>query len=94
MADYNNPVLRSQTAAAGIMDAGLRAYMLRVYNYMLVGLVLTGATAWLTAQDPVGGDLFFNPARSTATLSARRSDWCWRSRRWGSSCFCRGASRR
>jgi|ERR1700749_3321320 len=58
MADYNNPVLRSQTAAAGVMDAGLRAYMLRVYNYMLVGLVLTGATAWLTAQTPFG-DMFF-----------------------------------
>ncbi len=51
MADYNNPVLRGQTAAAGVIDAGLRAYMLRVYNYMLVGLALTGATAWLTAAD-------------------------------------------
>jgi FtsH-binding integral membrane protein len=58
MADYNNPVLRSQTAAAGLMDAGLRAYMLRVYNYMLVGLLLTGATAWLTAETQFG-DLFF-----------------------------------
>ena len=58
MADYNNPVLRSQTAAAGVMDAGLRAYMLRVYNYMLVGLLLTGATAWLTAQTPFG-EIFF-----------------------------------
>ncbi len=56
--DYNNPVLRGQTAAAGVMDAGLRAYMLRVYNYMLVGLLLTGATAWLTAQTPFG-NLFF-----------------------------------
>jgi len=58
MADYNNPVLRSQAAAAGVMDAGLRAYMLRVYNYMLVGLALTGATAFLTAQTPFG-ELFF-----------------------------------
>ena len=46
MADYNNPALRSQTAAAGVMDAGLRAYMLRVYNYMLAGLVLTGITSY------------------------------------------------
>src|ERR1700744_2779598 len=59
MADYNNPVLRNQSAAAaGVMDAGLRAYMLRVYNYMLVGLVLTGATAFLTAQTQFG-DFFF-----------------------------------
>src|SRR5665213_715312 len=61
MADYNNPVLRSQTAAAGVMDVGLRAYMLRVYNYMLVGLLLTGATAWLTAETQFG-DLFFQQA--------------------------------
>lgn len=58
MADYNNPVLRGQTAAVDVVDAGLRAYMLRVYNYMLVGLVLTGVTAWLTASTQFG-DLFF-----------------------------------
>ena len=58
MADYNNPVLRGQTAAVDVIDAGLRAYMLRVYNYMLVGLVLTGATAWMTASTQFG-DLFF-----------------------------------
>jgi uncharacterized protein len=46
MADYNNPVLRGQTAAAGVVDEGLRAYMLRVYNYMLVGLLLTGLTSY------------------------------------------------
>ena len=58
MADYNNPVLRGQTAAVDVVDAGLRAYMLRIYNYMLVGLVLTGVTAWLTASTQFG-DLFF-----------------------------------
>ena len=57
MADYDNRVLRGTAADAGTMDAGLRAYLLRVYNYMLVGLVLTGATAWLTANTPFG-DLF------------------------------------
>ena len=46
MADYNNPVLRGQTAAAGVVDEGLRTYMLRVYNYMLIALVLTGLTAY------------------------------------------------
>lgn len=54
MADYDNRVLRGQTATAGVMDAGLRAYMLRVYNYMLIGLALTGATAWVTAETPFG----------------------------------------
>jgi uncharacterized protein len=32
-------------AQAAIIDAGLRAYMLRIYNYMMVGLVITGLTA-------------------------------------------------
>ena len=55
MADYDNRVLRGQAGAqAGLYDAGLRAYMLRVYNYMLVGLSLTGVTAWITANTAFG----------------------------------------
>ena len=30
------------------IDAGLRAYMIRVYNYMAMGVGLTGVVAWLT----------------------------------------------
>src|SRR5690242_1079142 len=30
------------------VDAGLRAYMIRVYNYMAAGVALTGVVAWLT----------------------------------------------
>jgi FtsH-binding integral membrane protein len=30
------------------IDAGLRAYMLRVYNYMAAGVALTGVVSWLT----------------------------------------------
>ncbi len=37
----------TQTAA---VDAGLRAYMLRVYNYMTVGTAITGITAWMVAN--------------------------------------------
>lgn len=35
----------AQADAAGI-DAGLRAYMLKVYNYMSIGLALTGGVAY------------------------------------------------
>ncbi|MGA7712604.1 MAG: Bax inhibitor-1/YccA family protein [Rhizomicrobium sp.] len=60
MADYDsNRIIRGQVGAqAGVIDAGLRAYMLRVYNYMLVGLGLTGATAWITANTSLR-ELFF-----------------------------------
>jgi FtsH-binding integral membrane protein len=30
------------------IDAGLRAHMIRVYNYMAMGVALTGVVAWLT----------------------------------------------
>src|ERR1700730_13130076 len=38
---------------AGAIDAGLRAYMIRVYNYMAMGVGLTGVVAWLTFQAAV-----------------------------------------
>jgi len=37
------------------IDAGLRAHMIRVYNYMTAGVALTGVLAWLTYQ-LAGGD--------------------------------------
>jgi len=37
------------------IDAGLRAHMIRVYNYMASGVALTGVVAWLTYQ-AAGGD--------------------------------------
>ncbi|HTT82146.1 MAG TPA: Bax inhibitor-1/YccA family protein [Rhizomicrobium sp.] len=67
MADYDNRVLRGQTAAAGVIDAGLRAHMLRVYNYMLIGLALTGATAWLTAETSFG-QLFYHINPNTGQM--------------------------
>jgi uncharacterized protein len=65
MADYDsNRIIRGQAAEAGVIDAGLRAYMLRVYNYMLVGLVLTGLTAYGVYSVAVTAD----PAAAVATL--------------------------
>lgn len=50
MSDYDrNVAARGFGAArAAEIDAGLRAYMLRVYNYMAAGVALTGVVAWLT----------------------------------------------
>ena len=39
---------RTQTTA--VYDEGLRAYMLRVYNYMGMGLAITGVVAFVVAQ--------------------------------------------
>ena len=35
---------------AAVLDAGLRAYMLRVYNWMASGLLLTGIVAYVIAN--------------------------------------------
>lgn len=55
MADYNPRVVASPTAV-GVIDAGLRAYMLRVYNYMLAGLAITGAASYATFLASVTND--------------------------------------
>lgn len=43
------PIAGSQTEAA-VMDEGLRAYMLKVYNYMASGLLLSGIVAFAVAN--------------------------------------------
>ena len=44
-----NPAARAGQPAA-VLDAGLRAYMLRVYNWMASGLLLTGFVAYAVAN--------------------------------------------
>ncbi len=41
---------QSASASSAILDAGLRSYMLRVYNWMTSGLLLTGIVAYLIAN--------------------------------------------
>lgn len=61
MSDYDRNAVRwgqgSAQYRSATVDQGLRSYMLGVYNYMAIGLVLTGAAAYLTnylaiAHDP------------------------------------------
>src|SRR5437763_6312611 len=41
-AQYGRPLTRAEAA---VIDQGLRAYMLRIYNYMVLGLAITGFAA-------------------------------------------------
>jgi FtsH-binding integral membrane protein len=52
MSDFNRNVAARGFGAdrAAIVDAGLRAHMLRVYNYMAAAVALTGVAAWVTFQ--------------------------------------------
>src|SRR5215510_1830737 len=58
MSDYDrNVAARGFGAARDVaIDAGLRAYMIRVYNYMAAGVALTGVVAWLTYNAAVVTD--------------------------------------
>lgn len=46
----SNPRTVSRAQSTVAFDEGLRAYMLRVYNYMGVALVITGVLAYVVAQ--------------------------------------------
>ncbi len=66
---YGRPPLgygRAGTDAA-VYDAGLRAYMLSVYNYMLSGVLLTGLVALGMAYTGAVNALF-NPATGSPSL--------------------------
>ncbi len=60
---------RGYADRAQAIDAGLRAHMIRVYNYMASAVALTGVVAWLTysvsfangALTPIGQTLFTGP---------------------------------
>jgi uncharacterized protein len=51
MSDFDRNVAARQGYGAGqaaAIDAGLRAYMIRIYNYMAAGVALTGIVSYLT----------------------------------------------
>ena len=43
MAEFDRPSVAARPGTAAVVDEGLRSYMLRVYNYMGIGLVVTVA---------------------------------------------------
>ena len=65
---------RGVGADRAVIDAGLRAYMIRIYNYMAMGVALTGIVSWITfnaavtetagrlALTPFGQMIFSGPA--------------------------------
>ena len=56
MALYDRQTLGARAGSALAIDEGLRSYMLRVYNYMGIGLVVTGLVAWFAANSAVTTD--------------------------------------
>ena len=83
---YTGATRAAETAA--VLDAGLRAYMLRVYNWMASGLVLTGIVAYGIASTSLL-DLFYPLVMTPSGRMVHAADACWpgsaSSRRWPSS---------
>jgi FtsH-binding integral membrane protein len=48
MAEFDRPTVAARADAGLAIDRDLRAYMLKVYNYMGIGLVVTGLVAYFT----------------------------------------------
>ncbi|WP_207537339.1 Bax inhibitor-1/YccA family protein [Sabulicella rubraurantiaca] len=59
---------RGAAVDAATIDAGLRAYMLRVYNWMASGLLLTGIVAYLIAHTGLS-ELFYSVVRTPRGLA-------------------------
>ena len=62
-----NSSVGANTATVGVpraaRDAGLRSYMLRVYNYMASGVLLTGIVALLFATSGLAAQVLVTPLR-------------------------------
>ncbi|GHA24111.1 membrane protein [Devosia pacifica] len=50
MAEFDRQTLNARAGSAAAIDQGLRSYMLSVYNYMGIGLAVTGLVAWFVSQ--------------------------------------------
>jgi uncharacterized protein len=75
MANWSDPrttaVPRAATGARdAAFDAGLRSYMLSVYNYMASGVLLTGIVAMLMVNTGFGLSLLANPAARLVLMLA------------------------
>jgi len=72
MAIWNDPQAEARLGGVGgaslglrgaVVDAGLRAYMLRIYNYMASGVLLSGLVALVMANTRFGLSLILSPAQ-------------------------------
>ena len=73
MANWDPRTTAAAAASAGtsadVRDAGLRSYMLSVYNYMMSGVLLTGIVALLAAYTGVAAAIFTSPLRWVVALA-------------------------
>ncbi len=75
MANWSDPRMVGAAPAVGVgtssveYDAGLRSYMLSVYNYMALGVLLTGVVAYLFASSGLAYQVLTTPLRWVLMLA-------------------------
>jgi uncharacterized protein len=78
MAEWSDPrvaqaqagvTIDGKPVASAAVDAGLRAHMLKVYNYMTSGVLLTGIVAMLFAQSDMAVTVLSSPLRWVLMLA-------------------------
>jgi FtsH-binding integral membrane protein len=68
--NYGYGGARTGAASAALFDEGLRRHMLRIYNYMCLGLVVTGLVAYVVGTTPeISGPLFRSPLKWVVMLA-------------------------
>lgn len=66
----NNKTFSSSAASATSYDAGLREYMIKVYNFMAVALGISGVVAFLTSSSPALMSALFGTPLSWVVMFA------------------------
>jgi FtsH-binding integral membrane protein len=66
---FRAPAANREAAAGVSYDAGLRAHMQRVFNYMAGGLAITGLVAFLVANTFLAGLVFGTPLKWVAIFA-------------------------
>ncbi len=74
MAQFDRQNVRSQTGSAAMIDEGLRSYMLKVYNYMSIGLGITGVVAfffnqWVMSDPAIAQIVYGSPLKWVIMLA-------------------------
>jgi FtsH-binding integral membrane protein len=78
MSDFNRGVWGQAPARADMsIDAGLRAFMLGVYNKMALGLALSAVLAWVTSHAPVVQYLFVEDQLGRVVPTAAGTALMW-----------------
>ncbi|MDD5585482.1 MAG: Bax inhibitor-1/YccA family protein [Alphaproteobacteria bacterium] len=63
------PASVTGTRAGVTFDAGLRAHMIRIFNYMAGGLAITGLVAFIVANTALAGVVFGTPLKWVAIFA-------------------------